>query len=287
MSKDDLIGSVQIEINPDSCGLLSLPSWHAIRKKQKISGDLQMQIECTHNTNAIVSREYTHILQFTVQDIEMVPNDQQALWLNDKSYECNVEWGDRSFVTSLEPLNNEKKVRWNQSFYVFVDCDKQKQYELKISIIGNTFPANSHFGSAYIAAKQIFDTKDGEAYNACVDLFKGQAKFDKDLSMVSSNNSEVLSICGKLNIAAKLISRQNIEGNFYQKLCDKYDFNKDSQLTGNEISQILSTLKININVEEFMLRFDSDFDGILSEKDLLEMLTDYQFQDSDDSNRVE
>ena len=199
----------------------------------------------------------------------------------------SVEIGTQVYKTKA--VKNTKNPVWNQSLYLFVDTDTQKDYQLVLSVMDKDLHNDDHVGTGYLPIREIFDSPNRTFENEVV-LTGKVVNLDKGLRAVEEAGSQT-SIkkdkeCGKLQVRAKLIPRRDIEKEFYEHLLTYFDTNKDGKLQKREVQQLLLYLEISQNVDDFMEKFDENYDDYLSKEEILHMLRDAKFQESDDSSKV-
>ena len=285
--RNNCIGRFEIDFGSDfnECETPALWFPLADKKGKKVgSAEVQVQIQVRRDIDVIQARNYTHILQFTIKSGSELSNMD---WCEKGDPYVRVEIGTQVYKTKV--VKNENNPVWNESLYLFVDTDTQKDYRLVLSVLDKDLRKDDRVGTGYLPIREIFDSPNHTFENDVI--LTGQVvNLDKGLRAVEEAGSQS-SIkkdkeCGKLQVRAKLIPRRDIEKEFYQHLLTHFDTNKDGKLQKQEVQQLLLYLEISQNVDEFMQKFDENYDDLLTKDEILHILQDAKFQDSNDSSKV-
>jgi len=119
-----------------------------------------------------------------------------------------------------------------------------------------------------------------EKYEQPVILTKKFVNLDKKLPIVDQD-AKTDDNCGEIYVEAILHKRKDIEKEFYGALLQSFDVNHDGYLSKEEVKHMLVCLKGNGSSDEFFAKFDKNGDEKLDHDEVIRMLSDSQFQDSD------
>ena len=271
--------------------------WYPIADKQGNrlgNAEIQVQIQANERIDVVEARNYTNILQFTVKTAHLQNSD----WSNFNSKKMGdpyvtVEIGKHIFKT--KSVKKSQNPIWNESFYLFMDMERQMNNKLTISIMENDFNDsinyNDSISTGYLPVYQIGSGSGMQEFNATLSM-TGDAVITS-LNMDEKNGGDDDEKDEKkdnqfttVDVSAKLIPRRDIERNFYHYLLHSFDHNTDGKLDEMEIRLMLLYLDVSESFTDFMLKFDEDQDGYLSQDEAIKMLTDVSFQESNDSGKV-
>lgn len=287
-TKNDYIGGFNIHFDDDLVESETPPFWYDVRnKKNEKAGEVQVQIQCRRNANELELRNYTHVLQFTINRGHELNGME---WLGRKSDPyCKVEWGLQAFRT--QAVTNSTNPVWNETLFLFIDEHTQKDYFLTLSVLDSDLHESDHIGTGYIKASDFFEKKNNDLHDAMIYLQDKVITTDNSIRdtpvspVVPMGSSSNVAGCGQISISSKLIPRRKIEREFFEHLLEHFDCDNNKKLDKREVRRILLYLNIPDDVDSFMQRYDADANEELGKDEILKMLEDYRFQDSEDSSK--
>jgi len=279
LGKDELIGSYKVTFDQINTSTQFPPQWYDLKDKHdKDAGQIQVQFQFIEDIGELSVRNFTHILQFTIQEGKGLKN---LAWIGKSDPYVSIEWGCQQWKTkSVKGTDNPK---WNETLYVFVDEKRYADNILRCSILNSEHSHKHHIATGYIHAKSVFQDSNNNQpakYNDPVKLTKKLFNLDKKLADVSKDDLKEDDNCGEILVEAILYSRKSIEEGFYTWLIKKYDINGDGYLEKDEVKAMFAMLKMDAS-DDFFNKFDKNGDGKLDPKEVVSMLGDAQFQDSD------
>lgn len=271
-TRDDLVGSAEIDIK--RCWDNVTPAmWISLKNKKgkPIKGQVQVQLQCMRKGEPKTMRDFTHVLAVTIQKgVELHDMD----WIGRADPFVEFSLGAQSFRT--KEVQNSTNPEWNETAYLFVDSQKESDYQMKFTVVDVDVLQDEDIGTAYLPAKSLFDAG---TFEGTISL--RQHKINKDAELSSSQDmSDALADCGQLQIQAKLIEKATVEKEFFEFLVAEFDDNHDHSLQKDEVATMFAVLHIAADVDEFFKKYDKNLDDELDRNEILRMLESSEFQDS-------
>jgi len=286
VGRNEHIGHFEIHFKNNLTECETPALWYEIEdlKGNTIDGaEIQVQLQFRADVSVISARNYTHVLQLNVISGN---NFHNMSWLEKGDPYVSVEIGKQRFRTSTKKqINDKKNPEWNEALYLFINSDTQKEWQVVISVLDKDLHNDDHIGTGYLQISTIYDSPN-RTFEGSIELQRKIINLDKALGNIPvspiSNGKSDEHDCGSIKLSAQLIPRRKIEADFFENLLNDFDVNNNGKLDKIEVAQMLCYLDAQTNVDDFMNRFD-DYDNELTRQEVLKMLTDSQFQESEDA----
>eukprot|EP01083_Nonionella_stella_P068242 181068_1 len=240
---------------------------------------IQIQLKYALNADDINVRYYTHIMEFVVKKGKNISNKD---FLGKSDPYVELEWGAQTFSTKT--IDNDLNPEWNETAYLFVHSEYEKNYQLKLCVMDSDIGTDDALGTGYIAANDVFSAcgLDGsKLYDLDVGLREIPVATDRGLHDLTKEEWNSFEKWGDLEVQIRLKPRQTVESEFYDALLQTFDTNNDGVLDKDEVMRMFATLKVPQKQQDLFTKFDENNDSKWSQNDVKKLLHDSDFQGSE------
>jgi phosphatidylserine decarboxylase len=207
-----------------------------------------------------------------------------------------VEFGKQRFATQVRPDSNTP--RWNSTCPIWL-TNATNDHVVKVSVMdqdGSSKDNGDLIGSVYVKASTFQSGKD-----IWLPLTKHSPQNDAELAEMMSQLSfsppseadskqeqiagtRTKKSLGYINLSAEVLTRQQVEEQFYSKLVNAYDFDNSGTIEEEELVHMINSLGSKLTdaeIHDVFTAADTNSDGSLSKQELTNMLVSSRFQHKD------